>query len=118
MEALAVYFKDGPAYWASESQRIFRERRPYSILVATYEPAWFGGYGVHGHDARWSVWITPVLRESRHLANTLLRQQGLPALARWLRLPKPAGWDQRTHRLDLVFDPIEESLTAQEASGA
>ena len=59
----------------------------------------------------------PVSSSSRPLANRLLRGEGLPAIVTWLKSSGRAGWTATCHRIELVFNPTDESLASQESSG-
>ena len=65
----------------------------------------------------WRLTVYPVLSEFRHLANRLLSEQGLPAIAGWLRSSGCAGWSERLQRIELVFGPVDGSLVVRESRG-
>jgi hypothetical protein len=120
----ALWFSDTPVWPASEFQRRLREGLPYRVLTAEYMPARSPGYGgAHSladrgwFDASWSLGVYPVPRELRHGVGLLLREQGLPAVAEWLRSSGRTGWDSRNHRIDFLFSPAEGSLSVQRADG-
>lgn len=121
-EALTVGFSDDLfAYSAVDFQRLLRERKPYKILEAEHKPARKPGISASNQsveegwfDEKWEIRVFPVLCELRHLANRLLKDQGLPAVAQWLRSSQQPGWNSRQQWLELVFDPAGETITARE----
>jgi hypothetical protein len=124
VEAFTVMFWDAAVWPASEFRRRLSERLPYVVMGASYSPA--SGPGLVGSDRmvqdgwyeeKWELRVNPVLPEFRHPANRLLREEGLPAIVRWLKSSGRAGWTATWHRIDLVFDPAEGSLASQECSG-
>jgi hypothetical protein len=116
---LSLSFYDQAVWPSTEFNRLVRKGLPYRMLSAAFMPPRKvsrsapttlveGGW----YQAHWSITVYPVLRELRHAAGQLLRGQGLPAVAEWLRSSERAGWDTRQHRLDLVFSPAEGTLSA------
>ncbi|MCU0876120.1 MAG: hypothetical protein MUE50_27680 [Pirellulaceae bacterium] len=123
-ESFSVFFYERPVEPASRFQTILAQKHPYVLLVAEYRTRKMPGYtgaqfmidrGWYGE--KWEVTVYPVLRELRHEANRLLRDGGLPLVAQWLRSSAHAGWLSRDQRIELVFNPAEETLSAQESSG-
>ena len=124
VESLSVTFS-GEAVWPGEEfRRLLIERIPYRILAAEFQPA--RGPGLTGsnvmldrgwYNEGWKVTVYPVLCEYRHLANLLLQEQGLPALARWLGSSGNAGWGAKSQCVALVFGPSDGSLAVRESSG-
>jgi hypothetical protein len=110
---------------ASLFQQRLREGRPTKVLAAEYVPAQGPGYSrsrglVEGgwYDARWSLDVYPVLRGRRHPVGQALRERGLPAVVEWLRGSDAVGWDTRHHRIELVFNPAEGTLSINREDGA
>jgi hypothetical protein len=123
-DSFTVSFSGTPVWPDSRFQSVLAENHPYGILLASYEPAHKPGYiganwmverGWYGE--RWQIAVYPVLRELRHLANRLLREQGLVLVVEWLRSSEQAGWLVRQQRIELIFNPTEESIAAQKTSG-
>jgi hypothetical protein len=114
-EEISLWFCDMPLWPASEFQRLLRHGLPYRILEFTYMPAHIIGYATY--DAKWTLNIYAVKREFRHLANRLLREQGLPAIVEWLRSSGSRGWEDRQHAIGLVFDPTAGTLSIQRHDG-
>jgi hypothetical protein len=119
-----LYFANSPVWPASAFQRILRERRPYAVLVARYQPARRPGYmgstamfEAGWDDAKWQLQVNPVPRPLRSTVGALLREQGLPAVADWLRGSTRPGWEGRGHCLELVFAPAEGTLARQTSEG-
>jgi hypothetical protein len=109
----------------SRFQKAIAEAQPYVVLAATHEPASKPGYGgaqalveSGWYDEKWKLTIYPVVRVLRHQANQLLKERGLPLIVEWLRSSRQAGWTTRQHRVELVFDPAEGTITAKKVSGA
>ena len=99
-------------------QRIVVERLPCTIFSAKYNPSHkMGQRGCGFVDEEWVIAVFPVLRELRHLANCLLREQGLAWVVEWLRSSHEPGWLEQEHRIELIFNPTEESITKQTISG-
>jgi hypothetical protein len=119
-----LWFSDSPVWRASEFQRTLREARPYAVLVVEYRPVVRMGYEASNeraasgdYDARWFVRVNPVPRSSRAMVGRLLREQGLPAAAEWLRTVGRPGWEERSHRLELVFAPADGTLSKKSNDG-
>jgi hypothetical protein len=122
-ELLSVWFVDPARSRGAAFRRVISERLPYTILSAEFRPAlglglWGSRDGIEKgwYDEKWQVTVYPVLRELRHLANQLLREQGLPAVAHWLRSSDQTGRDPR-RRIELRFDPASVSLATEETEG-
>ena len=112
-------------FWAaSESRRLLAEQLPYAVVVARFRPARKPGYvGSNAmvdagfFDERWEIEVGPVLRQHRHVAQQLLEQRGMPAIARWLTASSRRGWTSQGRNIRLVFDALEGSLVAEENEG-
>jgi hypothetical protein len=123
-EELSLAFS-GRAVWpATEFQRLVREGLPYRILAAEYMPPLKPGRSAPNtivesgwYRGHWSITVYPVLRELRHAAGQLLREQGLPVVVEWLRSSRRTGWDTRQHRLELVFSPVEGAVSVTREDG-
>ena len=122
---LTIQFFDSPVWPASAFQKLLRQSLPYAILVAEYHPRSNPGYigsasmveaGLF--DARWELRVNPVPRSLRAAAGALLRDQGLPAVADWLRSSRRAGWLGRYHRLEVVWAPADGTLSQALFEGA
>jgi hypothetical protein len=123
-ESFSVSFRDEAVWPASRFQQLLAQQHPYKVLVAEYRPPQKPGYiGPQSlvesgwYDEKWQLTVYPVLRELRHRASCLLREQGLPLVVQWLRSSASTGWLTRDHRIELVFNPAEETLSSQESSG-
>ncbi len=123
--SFSLTFRDQAVWPASEFQRFLRERLPYTILAAEYRPAQKPGYGgdrrmaeAGWFDQKWELRVCAVPRELRPLASRLLRDQGLPAVAEWLRSSERPGWEHHWQSIELVFGPAEEALAPRVKSGA
>ena len=123
-ELLSLVFWNTPTWRSAEARRILAERMPYAIVEASYKPRRKPGISASNdvikdgwYDAMCEVWIYAVLPELRDLANRLLREQGLPAVAAWLKSSNQGGWLERHQRIELIFDPTSESLTTRATSG-
>ena len=128
-EALTEGLSDGPhiesftvTFWASGFQQVLARGKPYTVLEAKYRAVRNSGYGgkvTWGSEAeKWQLTVYPVLRELRHVANSLIRERGLPQVVQWLSASEHAGWLSHDQRIELVFDPAEETLSVRESSGA
>jgi hypothetical protein len=124
-ESMSVSFREIPVWPGSRFRQTLAKQQPYKILVAEYRPTQKPGYGGSTslidsgwYEASWQLTVYPVVRELRHLANHLLREQGLPLVIQWLHSSERVGWLSRYQRIELVFNPTEESLSAQVSSGA
>ncbi len=124
VEAMSLMFT-GQAVWpASEFRRVLAAQTPYRILEVRFRSAHVPGFIGSAemiekgwYDDAWEIIVSPVLSELRHLANRLLREQGLPTVARWLRTSTRPGRDPRPRWIELRFDPAGESLAAIEGEG-
>jgi hypothetical protein len=120
VESFSLIFSDRPIYRASEFNRWLSEQRPYMIMEAKYNPARKPGIGASNdmiekgvYDEKCVLRVYPVLSERRHLANRLLREQGLPAIAQWLR--SSHGFGTSLKFVELEFSPADESLAIRKA---
>jgi hypothetical protein len=119
-----LWFVDSPVWRASEFQKTLRTAQPYAVLVAEYNPAMKMPYSRSaaldqaGHyNANWRIQINPVPRAWRAKVAALLRENGLPAVADWLRSIDTVGWQDRFHRLELIFAPIDGNLSRNRRDG-
>lgn len=122
--SLSVAFWGKPVCPGSSFRQDRAQEQLYQVLVAEYRPAQQPGYaGMRfliergWYDEKWELHVYPVVRELRHLANGLLRERGLPLVLQWLRSLEQPGWLAREQRIELVFNPVEGTLSAQESSG-
>jgi hypothetical protein len=113
-----LWFVDSPVWRASEFQKTLRTAQPYAVLVAEYKPAIRMPYSrskamdeAGYYDPSWRIQINPVPRAWRAKVAALLREKGLPAVADWLRSIDTVGWQDRHHRLELIFAPIDATLS-------
>jgi hypothetical protein len=123
VDALSLTFFAHPGVLVSPFQRALRERLTYAVLKAEYHSARKPGlsaaaFVIEGgwYDERWELTVYPVLRELRYVANRLLHERGFPALALWLRKAQGQARGMLEERLELVFNPAEQSLEANESS--
>lgn len=123
-EALTVSFWGTPVWPGSRFQLALAEEQPYVVLTAKHEPARKPGYGgaqflveSGWYDEKWELTVYPVIRDLRHLANRLLKDQGLSLIVEWLRSSRQAGWDDRQQRIELVFNPTEGTITGKFVNG-
>jgi hypothetical protein len=123
-ESFTVSFRGKPTWPNARFQLALTQEHPYKVLVVEFQPAEAPGYSgsrfmveSRWYDEKWRVTVYPVARALRHLANRLLRERGLPLVAQWLRSSSHSGWVARHRRIELVFHPVEKSLSAQEVSG-
>ena len=123
-DALTIKFWGHEVVRGSEFRRLLAEGRPYTIITACYQPT--GKPGFIGSNAmaaggwyqeKWEFSIYPVRSEFKELANRLLGDQGLPAVAEWLNSARRTGWTAVWQRVELVFDPVNEVLMVRKASG-
>ncbi len=117
IDQLSLWFSDSPVWPASAFQTLLRESQPYEILVASYSPPSRPGYcGANfmvergAFNAKWELRVYPVLRSVRAVAASLLKEQGLPALAQWLRSFGSVGWEAHHQRMSLTFAPMDGTL--------
>lgn len=109
---------------AATGDKAGAENRPHMILAAEYVPAHKQGY-LASHamveqgwcDDRWMLTVYPVVRAMRSVAHRLLREQGLPRVAAWLRTSERAGWLGRRQRVELIFDPVGPAITERTVQG-
>jgi hypothetical protein len=118
-ESFGVTFWHNPFWPRSRFRQALAQQQQYKILVAEYRPSQKPGYGRAQSlvNEKWQLTVYPVARELRHLSNRLLLERGLPLVVQWLRASQCAGWLFRDQRIELVFNPAEEALSAQESSG-
>jgi len=124
LEILQLSFWD--AHWpATKFRRALEARLPYVLMIASYSPAEKPGFigsnaglASGAYAERWELKVYPVLRELRPLARRLLAAEGLPAIAAWLRPIEERTRAARSQRIELTFDPLNESTTAAEFTRA
>jgi hypothetical protein len=118
LSQLTLSFWESPIWPASSFQEVLEGCRPYTILVLRLLPATKPGYSASNdmiargwYEERREITVYPVKRESRHLANRLLVEEGLPFVGRWL-LSTRLGHDSVSTSIELrlVFDPARENL--------
>jgi hypothetical protein len=119
-----LYFYGRAAGPASRFNLLLQEGRPYCIFEVEYKPPTKPGLSAPNfmldgewYGAWWHLTVYPVKAELRHVAGTLLKEQGLPGVAAWLRSSEQAGWITRRHNLKLLFDPTAETLTVSRDDG-
>jgi hypothetical protein len=124
VEAMSLWFSDHAVWPGSEFRRVLGAREPYRILDVRFRTASAPGFigsrdmiRIGWFDEAWEIHVYPVLSEFRHLAHRLLLEQGLPAVARWLRASDRPGSDPRPRRIELRFEPAGESLAVIESQG-
>ncbi len=123
--ALELAFYGRPFGPASRFQRVLAERLPYTIVSAGYLPARKPGLSAAGfmiesgwYNEHWELTVYPVLRVTRHAANRLLIEQGLPTLAGWLRGAESTARGITIQRVELVFNPCPYPLLTSERPGS
>jgi hypothetical protein len=121
---LSRSFWVAPVWPASAFQRLLRDSLPYTVLVAEYRPASRPGYSAPTSmvergwfEAQWVLRVHPVLRSLRAVAGAVIREQGLPSVAEWLRSSTRSEWPSRSHRIELVFSPADGTLSHQLSEG-
>jgi hypothetical protein len=117
-------FHDTPVWPASDFRRTLRESEPYTVLVVEYRPAIRLGNGASRameadgmYDAQWRVYVYPVERTRRATVGRLLREQGLPAAAGWLRSVVGDRWQDAHHRIELIYAPADGTLSKRCVAG-
>ena len=123
-EVVTLTFSDSGGWPASRFRQVLVDRSPSRILTLRYQPSCKPGFSgsndmVAGgwYREKWELMVYPVLREFRHLANRLLREEGLPAVATWLGSSRQAGWDSVPRQLGLIFNPAGGCLDVDEFAG-
>ena len=118
-DKLCLSFEDAPLWRASTFQRILKDGLPYRIMEARYHAPYQLGYSrARILDAgHWLVHVYPVRRDLRSVAGALLRTQGLLMMVEWLRSSGQIGWLDRYHTLDLVFAPLNGTLSSRRTDG-
>jgi hypothetical protein len=119
--SLSVRFCSHAVEPASRFQRILSERLPYRSFLAEYDPARKPGLSAADfmiergwYEERWELTVYPVLREFRHTANQLLRDQGLPAVVTWLGKAEGLARGIVPQQLELMFNPADGTLAVVE----
>lgn len=123
-ESLTLGFSDRAIWPGAEFRRLLRERLPYKLMRAAYRSSNKAGFITSNamarqgwNDVSWELTVYPVLSELRHLANGLLLEQGLPAVAGWLKSSHRAGWMSRSQQILLEFNPADGTLAILQSSG-
>jgi hypothetical protein len=118
VEAMSVWFIDHAVWPGAEFRRLLRDSVPYAIVRAEFHPARKPGYSgslsmmeMGWYDETWRIIVNPVLRDLRHRANRLLREQGLGWLAQWLQSSLAVDWTSQYQTCELIFDPNADSLS-------
>jgi hypothetical protein len=123
-DLFTVSFGGGPVCRGGAFARSCSAELTYVVLAAEFLPARKPGYSGSEflieegwYEEQWQLWVYPVTRDLRHLANRLLREQGLPLVVQWLRTAERTGWKSRRQKIELVFRPTEERILGVETSG-
>lgn len=105
-------------------RRVLAERSPFTLLEALYNPASKPGLRAANsmiergwYDEKWELRVYPVLSDSRHLAEGLIREVALPAVAAWLKSSGRSGWAATWREIAFVFDPVAPSLSLKTEHG-
>ncbi len=92
----------------------------YPVLVArfVYSPLGLSECNElreHGfYDPKWDIVVYAVSRRHRAVARTLLRDQGIPAVAAWLRTPRTDTWLQGRKEITVCFSEKDQSILVEE----
>jgi hypothetical protein len=69
-------------------------------------------YGLY--DPTWDIVVYAVSREHRAVARSLLCEQGIPAVAAWLRTPRSATWLQGRREITVSFSENDGNVIVEE----
>ena len=112
-----LWFSDSPVSRLPSSSGLPRGptvRRPRRRVSSRYQHSVRSihrdGGGRGDYDAKWEIRVNPVPRVWRAAVRALLREQGLPLVADGCAPFKGLGWQDRHHRLELVFAPADGTL--------
>ena len=100
----AVMLKDEKPYPVARLQFVKWDKRP-SIGGSEWSQRLLAG--------EWSLDVYPVSRLQRARAREALCKNGLPAMAAWIRQPRPAGWFFGRKICELVWHPGESIVELQ-----
>ncbi|MGA2254563.1 MAG: hypothetical protein ABSG53_07880 [Thermoguttaceae bacterium] len=95
----------------------------YPVLAARFHHSRLGlseanDLREHGfYDPIWGIVVYAVGRKHRAVARTLLREQGLPAVATWLRTPRSDTWSQGRKEIVVCFNEKDQSVIVEKDAG-
>jgi len=114
--ALELVFSADPILSAMKFRRLIEADEPHVVLRARFQrwdkkpsignEPWVQEY-LHG---KWSVWVYPVRRQLKAQAREALVAQGLPKIAEWLSVNRPASWYFGRKVCEIVFLPKESAV--------
>ncbi len=108
---------------ATEIEDKMRSGAYYPVLAARFDHSRLGlsednelreqGF----YDPTWGIVVYAVSRRHRAVARTLLREQGLPAVAAWLRTPRSDTWLQGRKEITVCFNEKDQSVIVETDAG-
>jgi hypothetical protein len=118
-EVLTVSFhaKSGSV---SRSEKLRKGGEYYPVLAARFRHVRLGISECRGmesyYDPTWELHVYAVTREKRATAQALLIEQGIPAIAAWLRKPRSETWLEGRKEITVAFSNHREALSITESS--
>jgi hypothetical protein len=133
LEALATELRDVPqaeqlsvdfvaqASSATSAEHKRRSGEPYPVLTARFDHPRLG-YSESNemrerglYNPSWSVVVYAVSRRQRAVARSLLREQGIPRVKRWLQTPRTATWLQGRKKITVYFSEADRTVFVEES---
>jgi hypothetical protein len=111
---------------ASRATEIEHKRRNgeyYPVLVASFHHSRLG-YSESSemreqglYDPTWNIVVYAVSRGNRAVARRLLCEQGIPAIAEWLRTPRSSTWLNGRKKITICFNENDQSVSVEADAG-
>ena len=116
---LSVWFVAHSAIRATEIEHKRRNGEYYPVLVALFHYDRLGHSECNDlreagfYDPQWDIKVYAVSREHRAFAQKLLCEQGIPAIAAWLRTPRSSTWLQGRKQITVCFNEKDLAITVE-----
>ena len=118
-DQLSIWFVARSANRASEIEQKRRNGEYYPLLRALFRYVPLGYSGCNDlretgfYDPKWDLKVYAVSREHRAVARKLLCDQGIPAVAAWLRTPRGSTWLQGHKQITVCFNEKDLAITVE-----
>jgi hypothetical protein len=123
LDELEISFDQQCGISATEFRQLIESGKPHVIVSAGFErwdkrPSIGTGEWEDFLRGVWTLRVFPVARQKKAAARALLVAEGLPILRRWFEASRPESWYWGRKRCDVLFDPLELSVTSQDINEA
>jgi hypothetical protein len=118
-DQLSVWFVAHSAIRATEIEHKRRNGEYYPVLTALfrYHPLGYSECNAMReagfYDPKWQIQVYGVGRKHRAVARKRLCEQGIPAVAAWLRTPRSSTWLQGHKQITVCFNEKDLAITVE-----